>query len=113
MVKGDWAKVQGFAREYGREPGDMGKVYSNFVWVLKKGEKPETAIPHFKIYSGMDLDYWKEFYLLGNAEEVADRIRAKVADLGGCEHIVLNPLELGPRAARAARRRGAAASARP
>jgi hypothetical protein len=40
----------------------------------------------------MDLPYWKEFYLLGEAEELAGKIRAKVAALGGCEEIVLNPL---------------------
>ena len=74
-------------------PGDMSKVYSNFVWVLRKGQKPESAIPHFKTFSGMDLPYWREFYLLGEAEELAEKIRAKVANLGGCEHIVLNPLD--------------------
>jgi alkanesulfonate monooxygenase len=92
MVKGDWEKIQRFMGEHGRKPGDMSKVYSNFVWVLKKGQKPETAIPHFKTFSGMDLAYWREFYLLGEAEELAERIRAKVDTLGGCEHIVLNPL---------------------
>jgi hypothetical protein len=65
------------------------------VWVLKKGEKPETAIPRFKTYSGMDLPYWREFYLLGEAEELAEKIRAKVATLGGCEYVVLNPLDWG------------------
>ena len=95
----------------GATPRRIGRVYSNFVWVLKPGEKPETAAPHFKVYSGMDLDYWKTYYLLGTAQEVADRISARIAALdGGVDHIVLNPLELEPRAARADRRRGAAAS---
>jgi probable F420-dependent oxidoreductase len=93
MVKGDWEKIQRFMGDFGRRPGDMSKVYSNFVWVLKKGQKPESAIPHFKTFSGMDLPYWREFYLLGEAEELAEKIRAKVANLGGCEHIVLNPLD--------------------
>ena len=95
MVTGDWNKIQRFMTDFGRKPGDMSKVYSNFVYVLKKGEKPEVAAPHFKVYSGMDLPYWKEFYLLGEAEELAEKIRAKVAALGGCEQIVLNPLNWG------------------
>jgi alkanesulfonate monooxygenase SsuD/methylene tetrahydromethanopterin reductase-like flavin-dependent oxidoreductase (luciferase family) len=95
MVTGDWEKIQRFMVEFGRKPGDMTKVYSNFVYVLKKGEKAEVAAPHFKVYSGMDLPYWKEFYLLGEAEELATKIRAKVAALGGCEQIVLNPLNWG------------------
>jgi len=73
----------------------MSKVYSNFVYVLRKGERPEAAIPHFKTFSGMDLPYWKEYYLLGEAEELAEKIRAKTDTLGGCEHIVLNPLGWG------------------
>ena len=40
MVKGDWDKIQRFMAEFGRKPGDMSRVYSNFVWVLKKGERP-------------------------------------------------------------------------
>ena len=94
MVKGDWEKVQRFARELGRDPKKIGRVYSNFVWVLKKGEKPESAIPHFSVYSGMDLDYWKTYYLLGTADEIAARISARIAALdGGVDQIVLNPLD--------------------
>jgi len=96
MVKGDWDKVQRFAREAGRDPAKIGRVYSNFVWVLEKGEKPESAIPHFSVYSGMDLDYWKTYYLLGTAEEVAERISARIAALDhGVDWIVLNPLNWG------------------
>jgi probable F420-dependent oxidoreductase len=94
MVKSDWAKVQAFAREGGRDPSRIGRVYSNFVRVLKPGEKPESAAPYFKVYSGMDLDYWRTYYLLGTAEEVAERISARIAALdGGVDHIVLNPLD--------------------
>ena len=96
MVKGDWEKVQRFARELGRDPSRIGRVYSNFLWVLKPGEKPESAIPRFSVYSGMDLDYWKTYYLLGEAEEVAERISARIAALdGGVDTIVLNPLDWG------------------
>ena len=44
----------------------------------------------------MDLDYWQRYYLLGEAEEVADRIRAKIEALGGVDHLVLNPLSWDP-----------------
>jgi Luciferase-like monooxygenase len=76
------------------DPARIGRVYSNFVWVLKPGERPESAAPHFKVYSGMDLDYWKTYYLLGTAQEVADRISTRIAALdGGVDTIVLNPLD--------------------
>jgi alkanesulfonate monooxygenase len=95
MVRSDWEKIQRFMAEGGRRPEDMSRVYSNFVWVLKKGERPETAVPHFKVYSGMDLPYWRDFYLLGEAEEIAEKISARIQVLGGCEHVVLNPLTWG------------------
>ncbi|PYN94244.1 MAG: hypothetical protein DMD91_28400 [Candidatus Rokuibacteriota bacterium] len=94
MVKGDWVKVQQFAREAGRDPKTIGRVYSNFIWVLAPGEKPESAVPHFSAYSGMDLDYWKTYYLLGEADELAERISARIAALdGGVDRVVLNPLD--------------------
>jgi len=96
MVKGDWEKVQRFARDVGRDPRTIGRVYSNFIWVLQKGEKPESATPHFSVYSGMDLDYWRTHYLLGEAEELAERISARIEALdGGVDTIVLNPLNWG------------------
>jgi probable F420-dependent oxidoreductase len=97
MVKSDWEKVQRFARELGRDPGQIGRVYSNFIWVLEKGEKPESAISRFSVYSGMDLDYWRTYYLLGTAEELAQRISDRIAALGGVDTIVLNPLDWGDR----------------
>jgi hypothetical protein len=92
MVKGDWDKVQRFMAQAGRDPRGLTKAYSNFVHVLKKGERPEAAVPHFSAFSGMNLDFWRTYYLLGEAEELAERIRAKVAALGGVEYVVLNPL---------------------
>src|SRR5256885_4853580 len=96
MVKGDWEKVQRFARDVGRDPRTIGRVYSNFIWVLQKGEKPESATPHFSVYSGMDLDYWRTHYLLADAEALAERISARIEALdGGGDTIVLNPLNWG------------------
>lgn len=93
MVREDWARVQAFAREYGRDPRTIGRVYSNFVWILRPGEKPESAAERFRVFSGMDLDYWRTYYLLGEAAEVAERISARIAALGGVDTIVLNPLD--------------------
>jgi probable F420-dependent oxidoreductase len=96
MVASDWAAIQGYMAELGRRPEELSKVYSNFVHILAPGERPESAAAKFSVYSGMDLDYWQEFYLLGEAEAVAERIRAKVEALGGVDHLVLNPLDWDP-----------------
>lgn len=93
MVAGDWEAIRGYMTEYGRHPEQMGRVYSNFVHVLRPGQRPEDAAPKFRVYSGMDLDYWQQFYLLGEAEAVAERIRGKVEALGGVDHLILNPLD--------------------
>ena len=92
MISEDWDKVKTYMAEFGREPAEMETVYNNFIWILKKGEKPESAVKHFSVYSGMDLPYWREHYLLGEAEELAEKIAARVEALGGCEWAVLNPL---------------------
>jgi alkanesulfonate monooxygenase SsuD/methylene tetrahydromethanopterin reductase-like flavin-dependent oxidoreductase (luciferase family) len=92
MVDRDWNDLLRYMAEYGRPADDMAKVYSNFVYVLKPGQRPEEAAPFFRTYSGMDLEYWQQFYLLGEAEQVAERIRGKIEALGGVDHLILNPL---------------------
>jgi probable F420-dependent oxidoreductase len=96
MVAGDWELIRGYMAENGRDPDSMGRVYSNFVHILRPGEKPETAAAKFRVYSGMDLEYWQQFYLLGEAEEVAERIRGKIEALGGVDELILNPLDWDP-----------------
>ena len=98
MVAGDWEVIREEMAGFGRDPEDMTKVYSNFVHILRPGESPDTAASKFRVFSGMDLDYWQEFYLLGEAEAVAERIRGKIAALGGVEHVILNPLDWDPEA---------------
>jgi probable F420-dependent oxidoreductase len=93
MVTEDWAIVQEEMATFGRSPRDMTRVYSNFVHVLEPGQSPEAAAERFRVFSGMDLDYWQSYYLLGEAEEVAERIRAKVQALGGVDQVILNPLD--------------------
>ena len=93
MVADDWAIIQEEMAGFGRDPGEMTKVYSNFIHVLAPGEAPESAADRFRVFSGMDLDYWQGFYLLGEAEALAERIRGKIEALGGVEHVILNPLD--------------------
>ncbi len=93
MVAGDWAIIGEEMAGFGRDPGAMTKVYSNFIHVLRPGESPASATARFRTFSGMDLDYWQEFYLLGEAEALAERIRGKIAALGGAEQVILNPLD--------------------
>jgi probable F420-dependent oxidoreductase len=93
MVAGDWAIIREEMAGFGRDPDEMTKVYSNFIHALGPGESPSSAEATFRVFSGMDLDYWQEFYLLGEAEALADRIRGKIEALGGVEHVILNPLD--------------------
>jgi probable F420-dependent oxidoreductase len=93
MVAGDWAVIREEMAGFGRDPDQLTKVYSNFVYVLRPGESSDAAASRFRVFSGMDLEYWREFYLLGEAEAIADRIRGKVEALGGVEHVILNPLD--------------------
>jgi probable F420-dependent oxidoreductase len=93
MVASDWAIIREEMAGFGRDPDEMTKVYSNFVHVLAPGEAPASATERFRTFSGMDLEYWQDFYLLGEAEPLAERIRAKIAALGGVEHVILNPLD--------------------
>ena len=97
MVATDLEQIRGYMVEQGRDPDDLSTVYSNFIHVLEPGEEPEAAAPYFSVYSGMDLGYWQQFYLLGEAEAVAERIRGKIEALGGVDHLILNPLDWDPR----------------
>ncbi len=92
-VREDWEKICTFSKEFGRDAEkEMGLAYSNFIYVLKKGESTDRAASLFSRYSGMNLDYWRKFYLLGTAEELVEHIRERIAAVGGMDHVILNPL---------------------
>ena len=96
MVRRDWAEIERAAPAFGRRAGDIGVVYSNFVHVLRKGERPEAAAPKFATFSGMDLGYWQEHYLLGEAAAVVERINRRIAAVGRMDWVVLNPVDWDP-----------------
>jgi probable F420-dependent oxidoreductase len=97
MVQRDWAVIETVAPELGRKAADIGVVYSNFVCVLRAGEPPSAAAARFATFSGMDLAYWQEHYLLGEADAIAERINARIAAVGGrVDWVVLNPVDWDP-----------------
>jgi probable F420-dependent oxidoreductase len=97
MVQHDRAILERAAREFGRQLSDIGVVYSNFVYLLGKGERPEAAAPRLKTFSGMDLDYWREHYLLGEPGDVVERINRRIAAVGGrMDWVMLNPVDWDP-----------------
>jgi probable F420-dependent oxidoreductase len=93
MVHQDWAVIERVAPEFGRRARDIGVVYSNFVHVLWPGERPEAAAAKFATFSGMDLAYWQEHYLLGEAAAIVERINRRIAAVGRMEWVVLNPVD--------------------
>jgi len=95
LVRGDWEKILTFVGRL-RRPAAPSKVYQNFVHVLQRGESPEVAEPHFRRFSGMDRDFWRTHYLLGDADEVVEKIRRRIEACGGMQWVVLNPLSFEP-----------------
>ncbi len=95
LVRGDWETILAAAARWQRETPPA-RVYSNFVHVLKRGERPEAAAPYFRKFSGMEPEYWRTHYLLGEAQEVVEKISGRVEACGGMEWIVLNPLSFEP-----------------
>ncbi|MDJ0269925.1 MAG: TIGR03619 family F420-dependent LLM class oxidoreductase [Aigarchaeota archaeon] len=95
MAAKDWETVKSYAREYGRDPYNITRIYSNFIYIKQPGEPDAEAAKRFSLYSGMDLDYWREYYLLGTVDELARKIRARINALEGVDWVVLNPLTFG------------------
>jgi probable F420-dependent oxidoreductase len=94
MVRRDWEILDRVAPEVGRRARDIEVVYSNFAYVLGRGERPETAAARFATFSGMDLAYWREHYLLGEAPELVERINRRIAAVDGrMDWIILNPVD--------------------
>ena len=102
-----------FMGEYGRPAGRPVEGLLELRARPQARRAPESAAPFFRTYSGMDLEYWQEFYLLGEAEQVAERIRGKIEALGGVDHVILNPLDWDPERLDVLARRRPAAGRRP
>jgi probable F420-dependent oxidoreductase len=97
MVAHDRAILERECEAAGRRARDIALVYSNFVCVLDRGQSPESAAPRFRTFSGMDLAYWREHYLLGEADEVVSRIERRIEAVGGrMDWVILNPVDWDP-----------------
>ena len=53
----------------------------------------EMCIRDSSMISGMDLDFWRKHYLVGEVEELAERIQERIEAFGGCEHLIMNPVD--------------------
>lgn len=92
MNREDWARVQSFADEEGRDLSSLELVYSNFIYVVKGKSTRDKAPQQFARYSGLKFSDIDEYYLIGTPESLTDRISARLKAFDGMDHIVLNPL---------------------
>jgi len=92
MAAEDWSKVKRYAVEFGRDPYKLTKVYSNFVYLKTSGEPDSEAVKRFSLYSGMNLEYWRNYYLYGETGEVAEKVRKRIERLEGVDWVVFNPV---------------------
>jgi len=87
----DWEYIKEYSKELGRDPYNIERVYSNFTYVLSEGEPLSNLERAFKMFSGMDLEYWRKHYLVGTADEISKKIKEKIDSVEGSEWIVLSP----------------------
>ncbi len=92
-MKSDREKIAELMVKHGRDPSQLSRAYGSWIYVLKPGEKPESAIPAYSQFSGRSVEFWQEHYLLGERDELVDRIGERIEALGGIEWLLLNPLD--------------------
>jgi probable F420-dependent oxidoreductase len=59
MVRHDWEILEREASAFGRRAADLEVVYSNFIHVLGRGERPESATVALRGLLRASLPYWR------------------------------------------------------
>jgi probable F420-dependent oxidoreductase len=93
MVSRDWKVITELARQFGRDPGEIEIVYSNFVYVIRREEDLEKCR---RAIARITTQHFKEAtsrYLIGTADEIIKRLRQAASATGRVDHAVLNPLD--------------------
>jgi len=92
-IRNDLNMLAHLAEQHGRDPGDIGKAHVSWIYILKPGENPENAIPAYSQFSDQNLEYWKEHCMLGERDELIDRLNEIIRAFDGLDWFILNPLE--------------------
>jgi probable F420-dependent oxidoreductase len=95
MVIDDWAAVQAFLRENGRDPSTLTFGHTQFVHIAETSSRDEALneqAPHFLGVMGTHrtAEDLAASYLMGTVEEIQDRISA-LAKVG-LEYLILTPV---------------------
>lgn len=93
MVSRDWKVIAELARQFGRDPGEIEIIYSNFVYVIRRGEDLERCRKAIARISTQDFKDATNRYLIGTTQEIIKRLRQATSVTGRVDHAVLNPLD--------------------
>lgn len=93
MVSRDWKVIAELARQFGRDPREIEIVYSNFVYLIRRGEDLEKCRRAIARITTQDFKDATNRYLIGTAEEIIERLRQATSVTGRIDHAVLNPLD--------------------
>ena len=93
MVSRDWKVIAELARQFGRDPREIEIVYSNFVYVIRRGEDLEKCRRAIARFTTQDFKDATNRYLIGTPEEIIKRLRRSTSVTGRVDHAVLNPLD--------------------
>lgn len=96
-VKEDYAELEEFCDEFGRDVDDIDISYNQHIYVFESDDEEaeyKRARELFSRYSGMDWEDIKSLYLVGPPEVLVEKIERRIEATDGVDDVILNPITL-------------------
>jgi alkanesulfonate monooxygenase len=100
QIASDWAQLQGYLREQGRDPADITVMHENFVHFVDSADRERALREQHAAYKRVMSeargdDYLESVYLFGTPDEIVAKLQARVD--AGVEYFVLHTMTPDPR----------------
>lgn len=96
-LESDYQRIRSYLDEFGRSTHELDVIRQDHIYIFEEDDRQneyQKAKRKFDMYSNLDFEHVKNYYLIGEEEEIVTKIERRMTATDGADRIIFAPITM-------------------